>query len=347
MPQNKRSLLICPRAVRLVSFASLLSSGVASAQVTPVAPSNAGGTGSVDSAQVAPVAPSNSSGTGGVDSAQVAPVAPSNSSGTGGGANAQVAPVVPSNSSGTGGGASAPVAPSNSSGGVASAQVAQVPPWNPGVIGRPRSRPVSGFLGVSAVYSQIMGTEFNGRHVNSFGTNRDAFLPKLSGGFGIRPSAGVLLRRVLPSFSLSASFDFEYSKHQAISYNVGNSWYEHDNAKFYDLSLELRGLLDVCPLKPFVGIAPGYSWLSLPNGVTVTTINPETGAPRTSWSDVTLHGVSFEASAGVLYELFTFLGVQGQGGYRLHGLTGSSEGSLDGYGYSPGWFVSLGAVGML
>ncbi len=231
--------------------------------------------------------------------------------------------------------------------GVANAQTAQFSAPDSGREGPSGLRSVRGFAGLSVVYSQILGSEFDGRHANLFDAEHIAFLPKLSGGFGIRPSAGVLLQQVLPSLSVSTAVNLEYSKHQAISYNVGNSWYDHEDAKFYDLSLELRGMLEVGRFRPFVGVAPGYAWLSLPNGVTVTTISSPNVIPSTSWSDITLRGFSFEASAGLLYEFFTFLAAEAQFGFRLHGLTASSEGSLNGFGYSPGWFASLGAVGML
>ncbi len=217
-----------------------------------------------------------------------------------------------------------------------SAQPSEAPP--------PRqftSARVHGIADVSLVFSQVRDTQLDGRHVQLLDANHIAFLPKLSAGFGVRPSAGILLAHVLPSFSISASGTFEYSRYQAISYNHGNTWYVHQDAKFYDLGLDLRALLDMGALKPFVEIAPGYAWLKLPNGIAATDANNVV-----SWSDLTLRGLSFEASPGLLYAPFDFLAVDASFGVRLHGLN-SSNGLPSGLGMSTGWVAKLGVVGML
>jgi hypothetical protein len=204
-----------------------------------------------------------------------------------------------------------------------------------------RSMSVHGIADLSLVFSQVRGTQLDGRHAQLLDANHIAFLPKLSAGFGVRPSAGVLLAHVLPSFSISASGTFEYSRYQAISYNYSNTWYEHQDAKLYDLGLELRALLDMGALKPFVEITPGYAWLKLPNGITATDANNVV-----SWSDLTLRGFSFEASPGLRYALFDFLAVDASFGVRLHGLN-SSNGPPSSVGMSTGWVARLGIVGML
>ena len=88
------------------------------------------------------------------------------------------------------------------------------------------------FIGLPIVYAAHSGTEFDGRHAFSFDASRVAHLPKLSGGFGVRPTAGVLIENLLSNFGASAAIGFEYTNHQAISYNVDDSWYAHEMPDF-------------------------------------------------------------------------------------------------------------------
>lgn len=203
---------------------------------------------------------------------------------------------------------------------------------------------VHAIVRLPAVYVQDGGTEFDGRHAVSFDANRVVFLPQLSGGFGIRPAAGVLIENWLRKFSISATMNLEYSRHNAISYNVDDTWYQHQTTSLYNLGFEIRGYLESGSFKPFVGIMPGYAWLKLPQGTTVTTVDPNTGYRTTSWSDVSLRGLSFEATAGLLYEFIPLILADASFGYRLHGYNSSSAGSLSGLGLTPGWDASLGLV---
>ena len=65
------------------------------------------------------------------------------------------------------------------------------------------------------------------------------------------------------------------------------------------------------------------------------------------WADIELRGFTFEASIGALYQFLPFLAADASFGYRLQGLSASSHGPLSGFGFSPGWVASLGAVGMI
>jgi hypothetical protein len=197
---------------------------------------------------------------------------------------------------------------------------------------------IRALFGLAAVYAYHGGSEFDGRHTQLFDANRAAHIPKLYGGFGVRPTVGVIAEKLLPRLSLSASANFEFTKHQAISYSVDNAWYAHENAAHKVLGLEFRGILEMAKLKPFIGITPGYAWLSLPAGITV--IDPATR--NTTWSDVTLRGFSFEASLGLIYELISIVTADASVGYRLQSYSSSSSGALSGFGYSPGWVASLG-----
>ena len=200
-------------------------------------------------------------------------------------------------------------------------------------------------LHLPLVYVHQGGAELDGYHLHSFGAQRIAFWPKLSDSLGIRPSAGVLIKNLLSKLSVSAALSLEYTKHRAISYNVDNSWYDHDKAKLYNLGVELRIYLELGHFKPFVGVAPGYGWLNMPNGVTVTTADPNTGYPyNASWSDVTLRGMSFEACAGLVYEIIPVISADASIGYRLQGFSSSTQGSLNGWGFSPALLGSLGVL---
>jgi len=199
--------------------------------------------------------------------------------------------------------------------------------------------PIQAYLRLPITFTLLRSSEFDGRQVFHFDSQRSAYLPKLSGGFGFRPTLGLQFNRVLSNLSLSTGISFEYSKHQAISYNVGNSWYEHDSARFYHLGLELRGLIEFGPFKPFVGLTPSYGWLALPNGLTVVDANRQV-----SWSDLTLRGVAIEASAGLLYQFVPSFAVDAAFMFRESKLTASGSGGLGDYGFSPSVAGSVGAI---
>jgi hypothetical protein len=200
-------------------------------------------------------------------------------------------------------------------------------------------------LHLPLVYVSQGGAELDGYHLHSFGAGRIARWPKLSDSLGIRPSAGVLIENLISELSVSAALSLEYTKHRAISYNVGNSWYEHDKTTLYNLGVEFRGYLEFDMFKPFIGITPGYGWLRMPNGVTVTSVDPVTGYPyNISWSDITLHGLSFEASAGLLYEIIPLMSADASIGYRLQNLSSSTQGSGYGFRSSPAIVASLGVM---
>ncbi len=200
------------------------------------------------------------------------------------------------------------------------------------------------FMRLPVVYVHQGGAEFDGYHVLAFDSRHQAYLPKLSDGLGIRPSVGVLVENALRRLNVSAALNLEYTGHRAISYNVGNSWYEHDTTTLLNLGIDLRGYLVFGRFRPFVGITPGYGWLKMPNGVTVTTVDPVIGSNSISWSDVTLHGLSFEACAGLLYEFIPAFSADASIGYRLQGLNSSNQGPVNGFGYSPALIVSLGLL---
>jgi hypothetical protein len=202
------------------------------------------------------------------------------------------------------------------------------------------SKSIHAFVRIPAVYAVQYGKEFDGRQVYTFDANRRAFLPKLSGGFGVGASAGVLIENVLRPLGVAAALNLEITRHQAISYNIGNYWYEHEHAGHYNLGLELREFLEFAQFRPFVAITPGYAWLSLPQGITV--VDPV--SRNTTWSDVTLRGFSFEAMLGLLYQFTPLIAADASLGYRLNSYTASSAGSLSGFGLSPGWNASLGLI---
>jgi len=198
---------------------------------------------------------------------------------------------------------------------------------------------VRAYLRLPATYTILRGTEFDGRSVHTFDAVRTAYLPKISGGFGVKPSIGVAFDHVLPWFGIMTGVSFGYSKHQAISYNVGNSWYEHPDAKLYQVELEFRALLELWDFKPFVGISPGFTFLSLPHGITQIGVDH-----IVSWSDLTLRGFSMEEQVGMLYQVVPALALDATMGFRLQRLTSSSAGTLSIFGFSPGWSASLGVV---
>jgi hypothetical protein len=200
------------------------------------------------------------------------------------------------------------------------------------------------YLRLPIVYVRQSGTQLDGYHVQSFDSRHIAHLPKLSDSLGIRPSVGVLIENALRGLNVSAGLNLEYTGHRAISYNVGNSWYEHDTTSLLNGGLDLRGYVSIGHFKPFIGVTPGYGWLRMPNGVTVTTVDSATGANNISWSDITLRGVSFEASAGLLYEFIPLISADASFGYRLQRFNSSSLGSLNGYGFSPALIGSLGVL---
>ena len=192
--------------------------------------------------------------------------------------------------------------------------------------------------GLAAIYVTHGGTNFDGHHGYIFDDTRVAHLPSLSGGFGIRPNAGVLFEHLLPSLRAMVNINLERSWHSAISYNAGNAAYKHPSATLTNASLELRAILDIIVVKPYVALAPGYGWLRLPSGITV--IDP--AAPYATWQDVTLRGLTFQVSWGATFQISNMISAGGAFGYCLRGYSSSSVASLSGMGFSPGVVGSLG-----
>ena len=208
------------------------------------------------------------------------------------------------------------------------------------------SRRTQFVLGLDATYGMHGGSHFDGHHGYIFEdspiTSRVAHLPKLSAGFGQRTSVGVLFKQLFTDMSARVTANIDWSIHHAESYNAGNALYAHHAATLMNASLELRAIMDILslPIKPYVALAPGYGWLSLPSGITV--INPTTR--DTTWTDVTLRGFTFEASVGAAYQFTDFVSAGAGVGYHLRGYSSSSAGKLAGMGLSPGLDCSLGVV---
>jgi len=221
----------------------------------------------------------------------------------------------------------------------------QADPGKQGLATSAEATTVHPLLHLPLVYVHQGGSELDGYHLQSFGPQRIAFWPKLSDSLGIRPSAGVLVKNLLSKLSVSAALSLEYTKHRAISYNVNNFWYEHETAALYNLGVELRIYAELGHFKPFMGVTPGYGWLQMPKGITVTSVDPVSSYPyNTSWSDITLRGTSFEACAGLVYEIIPVISADASIGYRLQGFSSSTQGSLNGWGYSPALLGSLGVL---
>ena len=199
-------------------------------------------------------------------------------------------------------------------------------------------RKVNFVLNVPLGYELPGGVNFDGHHGYTVASGQVAHLPKLAGGFGIRPGVGVFVQQFLPKVSGMALFNLDWSRHGAKSYNAGDVAYDHDRATLINTAVELRALLDSMPLKPFVALVPGYGWLKLPAGLTV--VDPSTSS--TTWRDITLRGLNFAFSLGAMYAITDWLLVEGALGCRFQSYTTSSSGSLSGFGMSPVLNAGLG-----
>ena len=193
-------------------------------------------------------------------------------------------------------------------------------------------------LSLPLAYELPGGVNFDGHHAYVFVPDQVAHLPKLSGGLGFGARVGVFVRHVLPQVSGMALFNLESSRHGAKSYNAGDVAYDHDDATLITTAVELRALLDIMPVKPFVALVPGYGWLKLPAGLTV--IDPSTF--MTTWRDITLRGFNFAFSFGAMYPITDWLLVEAAVGYRFQSYTSWSSGTLGGFGMSPVLNAGLG-----
>lgn len=194
-------------------------------------------------------------------------------------------------------------------------------------------------VSVSAVYDWHGGNSFSGHHGYVFDDARVAHLPKLSGGFGFRPSAGLRLEQLLPMLNVSAALEFQWSHHSAEGYNAGNVPYDRDGATLVGAALPLRASLALGRLQPFVQLAPGHQWLKLPNGVTI--IEPATR--NVSWQDLTLRGLSVEADIGASYSFTRDFDIMASAGYRAISYSQSSLGAVSGIA-SQGVVTQLGGA---
>ena len=193
-------------------------------------------------------------------------------------------------------------------------------------------------LNLPLAYELPGGVNFDGYHAYVFVPDQVAHLPKLSGGLAVRPGVGVFVRHVLPQVSGMALFNLEWSRHGAKSYNAGGVAYDHDDATLINTAVELRVLLDMMPLKPFLALVPGYGWLKLPAGLTV--VDPSTF--MTTWRDITLRGFSFAFSFGAMYPITDWLLVEAAIGCRVQSFTSWGSGTLSGFGMSPVLNAGLG-----
>lgn len=233
-----------------------------------------------------------------------------------------------------------PMAPTttNASPSVATASSNQVAPTN--TFGDSSPSKLSFVLNVPLTYEMPGGVNFDGHHGYTVRPGQVAHLPKLSGGIGVRPGVGVFVRDLAPMISGMALFNLDWSRHSAKSYNAGGVAYEHDVATTINTAIELRALLDIKPIKPFVALAPGYGWLKLPTGLTV--VDPITS--NTTWRDLTLRGFTFALSFGAMYPITDWLLVEGAVGCRFQSYTASNFGSLSGVGMSPSLNVGIGVT---
>lgn len=193
-------------------------------------------------------------------------------------------------------------------------------------------------LDVSALYVLQGGSSFDGRHGYVILPDHVAHLPKLSGGFGVRPGVGVVFRRVLPAISVMATLNLDWSRHAATGYNAGGVAYEREHSSLVNTSLELRAVLDRFAVKPFLALAPGYGWLSLPKAVTI--IEPITR--DTTWADLRLHGASLALLAGASFPFTDWLSAEASVGVRFQSYTSASVGTVSNLGMSPGFLGALG-----
>jgi hypothetical protein len=198
-------------------------------------------------------------------------------------------------------------------------------------------------LQLPVVYVVHAGTQFDGHHAYTFDNSRTAHLPELSAAFGVRPAVGALFERVLSGVDAAATISVEWSHHPARGFNAGDIPYNREAANLYNGSLQLRAILAVWSVKPFVDLSPGYGWLSLPRGVTI--VEPQTR--NTTWSDLTLRGLTFETALGAMLAIVPALSVEVAIGYRLHGYTASTAGAVSNLGLSPGLVASLGVAASL
>jgi hypothetical protein len=193
-------------------------------------------------------------------------------------------------------------------------------------------------LNVPATYSLQLGSAFDGHHGYVLQPDQVVHVPKLTGGFGVRPGIGVYLPRVARDFSVMALINVGWSRHPAKSYNAGGVAYTRDASNLLTTSLELRAVYDKMPLMPFVSLAPGYGWLSLPNGITV--VDPITR--DTHWEDITLRGFNIAAALGAMYAFTNELAAEASIGARSNSFSSSSKGSLSGLSASPALLANLG-----
>jgi hypothetical protein len=197
-------------------------------------------------------------------------------------------------------------------------------------------------LNVPATYALQMGSTFDGHRGSVIQPDQVVHLPKLAGGFGVRPGVGVYVQRVAPHLGVMALFSVGWSRHAAKGYNAGRVAYTRDSSALTTTSLELRAIFDAMPVKPFLAIAPGYGWLRLPDGVTV--VDPVTR--DTHWEDVTLRGFNFAAALGAMYPFNDVVAAEASVGCRWSMFSSSSKGSLSGLGASPALLANLGLTFM-
>jgi hypothetical protein len=195
-------------------------------------------------------------------------------------------------------------------------------------------------LNVPAIYVLHGGSSFDGHHGYVLQPDHVVHMPKLSGAFGVRPGVGVFMKHLFAPVSGMALLDVEWSRHAAKGYNAGGVAYDREYSNLINASLELRAIWDTLRIKPFVALAPGYSWLRLPAGVTV--VSP-TSVGSVTWADITLRGVSIALSGGASYALHELLSVEASIGVRMQSYSASSAGSLSGLGLSP---ILSGALGL-
>jgi hypothetical protein len=151
---------------------------------------------------------------------------------------------------------------------------------------------------------------------------------KFSLGFGYRFGLGVMWRKLLPSFSLSASVAYEEEHHSTTypAYALGPFHASSASLRFYEF--EFRALLDRWVIKPYFAVEPGWVRMALPQQEVIWTPAP----PYTyHFVDAWKSGASLSVAIGTLYEVFPNLSAGLRFGFRRLVFQRTNETNLEPY----------------
>jgi len=186
-----------------------------------------------------------------------------------------------------------------------------------------------GLVGASAIGSTYDWLSFDRGEIlfqsRPDGVRSNTVMSEFSPGPGFSISLGGVGRRVIGPVSFAGAVEYLQVYHST-SFDGGGALANSEaSASLRVVRFQLRAIWDACPLKPFVGSAPGLSRLSLPE----QELRWSSTSPQLVIVDAWTSGISVATLLGVLYEIRPQLLINTSIGHRIEIFDRTNEVEFD------------------